>query len=402
MYPETASGGVTTSGTATFRIVSYRTGSSGVTVGGTSRVTSNLFQIASGGVIVGGTVRFDEVIVISGGVLAGGTATVLVTASKTASGGVVAGGTAVVKKTSFLTATGGVVISGTSVNYIAKVVASSGGVIVGGTGPELLKHITVGTGGAIVGGTADFYIIHKSDWSDVADGGITIGGSSKTKPIGFCYAVASGGITIGSTAYAVWGRIYTSSGGITMGGTSQPNEATYRYIPQGRKNILIGSTTIATMIANATGGVICGGSAVLNRRDLSYVATGGIDISGDPSPMQASYHYAPSGNKKDITIGGSATCLPGQYSYVASGGILAYGRCEANFTLGDEVCQEELGCIALKPNRRKICLVPDRYYGDCKVYGECKISTALLPPIIKCRQKLILPKKDRNPRFPKH
>jgi len=261
--------------------------------------------------------------------IAGGTGSVKIISSRTASGGAIAGGTGSVKIISSRTASGGVIADGAGSTKIRSWNVATGGSIAGGISSTKIRSWNVATGGAVAGGTAHC-TFQRTNWYYESNGGIVIAGTSKTKPLGFYYVTANGGIIIGSETRSVSGRIHVSSGGITMSGTNQPTQATYKYVPQGRKNIL---------------------------------------------------------------VRGSAVTLPGHLKYVASGGIIVYGKSDVEYNLSDEICNNAIiGCRIPKPNKRNICLTEDYYYADCK--GKC--SRALLPSIVKCRQKIIVPKTKKN------
>jgi hypothetical protein len=172
----------------------------------------------------------------------------------------------------------------------------------------------------------------------------------------------------------------------------------YIYNPTGK--VIIGGTTIYSYNPNSNGGVRCGGTALINTATLVYSGTGGLVIGDTADLTGASYLYNTIG---PVVIGGGATITKSFYSYESDGGLIVSGASDFRLAFFDRTCLTgDFECIV--NNAYQDCADVQFFYAGCELLDKdvCRPSSgAFLAAITACRQKFILPDKDRRPDIPK-
>jgi hypothetical protein len=439
-----------------YRLLSW-TATNGVQVAGAASENSNNVVVSTGGMICNGTAYFSKLStpVASNGLICNGTLGFSYRSNPVISGGLYATGSAVdVLYVAGQSVIGGLTLNGSALTITNLNVITSNGLQAGATANIFAVYNIIGgyggsgsqfsnsfdsdfqvdTSTAIrLGGSASLL----TNWLWIATGGITTNGTA-SQDTSFTSIVATGGLTL--NGIAIVGDQPASSGGLFINGNANPiiyytllvnggivtagasppslvynsltangvvingvvivSLSSIQYIGNG--TILTASQTHVTglnfYLYQSSGNINVSGGISDSLFGNSYIGNGVITVSGDSQPNSASYKLMPKG--KSIVIGGATVALPGQYSYEGNGTILiSQGSTKVSATFKNRYCEDgSLPCIRPIPNKYLDCLKGQYFYRNCaKAAPDKCFSGAILPTITDCRQKGILPLKNRRP-----
>lgn len=412
-----ATGGITCNSTAYFSKLSSPSVSNGIICNGTLGFSYRANPVISGGLSANGSV-VDVLYVagqsVTGGATLNGSAIVVTNLNISTSDGLLAG--AIATPFAVYNIIGGYGGSGGQFSNSFDSdfqVDTSTAIRLGGSANLLTNWLWIATGGITANGTASQ---DTSFTSIVATGGLTLNGLAIVSD----QPASSGGLHINGNANPVIYYTVLVSGGIVAAGTSTPSLSYNSLTADGvviNGNILvsfssiqyIGNGTILTEsqshvtglnfhLYQSSGNINVSGGISDSLFGNSYTGNGIVTISGDTQPSDVSYNFRPKG--KSIVIGGSTVVLPGQYSYEGNGTILiSQGSTKVSATFKNRFCEDgSLPCIRPIPNKYLDCLKGQYFYRNCaKAAPDKCFSGAILPTITDCRQKGILPLKNRRP-----
>ena len=295
-----ASGGGTSSGTASIT-VSYPVSSiGGGASSGTSGITDTSVLSASGGGLSSGSalVQDTDIIVSTGGGSSSGACSLKVTEVMAASGGGASSGTALIQDTDLVVSAGGGASSGSGSLSVSQAVLSGGGGSSSGTAVVQDTDLIVSIGGGTSSGTAS--VSGSAIYAVTANGGGVSSGSALLSNTGLITAggtsassgaatlsnnvipglSATGGGTGSGTAFIQDTDLIISLGGGTSGGTALLSGFSNYAVAAVGGGVGSGASSVSVLenIA-ATGGGTSSGSAVVQDTDV-VVSSGGGGSSG--------------------------------------------------------------------------------------------------------------------------
>lgn len=383
VHEESGQNGVVCGGSSEIDATYEATSDGGTVCRGVADVfISGLYdEIAEGGIEIGGSVTFTYDELADGGIDCGGTSDLLVTYEIILEGGAICGGVSEPLVNYEIISEGGSDCGGNSDLLATYEITSEGGAVCGGSGTFTYDEVTAG--GALVSISSD--VVHEI--LNLPSGGSTCNGSCdievtyNIEPIGGCAATGESSLGVITTRDA--------GGGAELGFTA---------------------TMLVTRDINPTGGVVANISSERSAI-LSPPLTGGVTAEGhgamifdidDNSGGALVHGYWIARNLIDYPEGGVQVNGGGKYSIdkflikVDDCGIdmkCGYSNDHQFCSTSDKIqgYGSKFG-KALRKDVAALCMTPIE--GEKTCYG----STAVLPAITFCQQRIRTKESDMPPK----
>lgn len=193
--------------------------------------------------------------------------------NETGSSGVLLNGTGTVTADYSVSGSNGVLLNGTGTVNADYIVSGSSGVLLNGSGSPGIIYSNTGSNGVLLNGSAGI----NADYNTTGSSGVLLNGSAVNNE--FTYQSGSSGVLINGSATpsGATNNTYneTGSGGVILNGPSYVSLASF----------LTGSS-----------GVLVGGSADIHGFIYNADVSTPLQLSGNGSPLKATYIYLPTGN----------------------------------------------------------------------------------------------------------